>query len=89
MVERLLLIVHDGLLFVEHPPLHRGLKGLQPETPYRASLLDDLIQSAGVSSSDAAAQHTALETVPGSAGSTRLVEDLQHLAAHVLKDLNL
>ena len=51
----MLLIVHDGLQFVERPPLHHGLKRLQPETYYRASLLDDLLKSAGVAGSDAAA----------------------------------
>ena len=52
---RVLIIVHDGLKFVQHSSLHHGLKRLQPETEYRASVLDDFIKSIGVTGSDAPA----------------------------------
>ena len=80
-VERVLLIVHDGEQFIERPPLHHCLKRLQPETHYRASLLDYLIKSAGVTGSDAAAP--TYSSKEKCTGNNRLVEDLQHLAAHV------
>ena len=78
VMERVLIIVNDGK---QRSPLHHGLKRLQPETEYRASLLDDFIKSVGVAGSDAAAPtHSSKEN---GASNNRLVEDLQHLAAHV------
>ena len=77
----MLIIVSDGAQFVQSPPLHHGLKRLQSETNNRASFSDEFVQSAGVSGSDAAAPtHSSKEN---GAGNNRLVEDLQHFAAHV------
>ena len=51
----------------------------EPETKY--SLLDDFIKSVSVTGSDAAAQtHSSKENYTG---NSRLVNDLQHLAAHI------
>lgn len=81
VMERVLVIVHDGKQFIQRPPLHHGLKRHKSESKYGPSFLDDLIKSVGVTGSDAAAP--TYNSKEDGAGNNGLVKDLQHFSAYV------